>query len=180
MTTRTLSVLVENRPGVLARISGLFARRHFNINSLAVGHTEDPGVSRITVVVAVDGKPLELVVKQLHKLVNVLRVIELPEGSVERELVLIKVQTSPTRRAEVTHIADVFRAKVVDVDHDSLVIEATGTSDKVASLEELLRPYGITEMARTGRIALARGAAGLKPPSPPAVPLDRKPASVEQ
>jgi acetolactate synthase-1/3 small subunit len=177
MTTRTLSVLVQNRPGVLARISGLFARRHFNINSLAVGPTEDPAVSRITVVVAVDGKPLETVVKQLHKLINVLRVVELPEGSVERELVLIKVKAAPRQRTEVMQIADVFRATVVDVDHESLVVEATGTSDKVASLEAMLRPYGISEVARTGRIALARGAASLKPPCPPAVPLDHRTAS---
>ena len=177
MTTRTLSVLVQNRPGVLARISGLFARRHFNINSLAVGPTQDPAVSRITVVVAVDGRPLEIVVKQLHKLVNVLRVVELPDSSVERELVLIKVQATPGQRAEVMQIADVFRASVVDVDHSSLVVEATGTSEKVASLEGMLRPYGISEMARTGCIALARGAAGLKPPCPPAVPLDRRTAS---
>lgn len=177
MTTRTLSVLVENRPGVLARISGLFARRHFNINSLAVGQSEDPAVSRITAVVAVDGKPLELVVKQLHKLINVLRVVELPPDAVERELVLIKVRTPTTDRAEVMRIADVFRAKVVDVDHESLIVEATGSPDKVAALEELLRPYGITEMARTGRIALARGVAGLKPPRPAALPLDGRTAS---
>jgi acetolactate synthase-1/3 small subunit len=173
MATHTLSVLVENKPGVLARVSGLFARRHFNINSLAVGPTEDPDVSRLTAVVSVDGKPLELVVKQLHKLINVLRVAELPDGSVLRELALIKVRVSATERPEVAEIAGLFRANVVDVDHESLVIEATGTPGKIGALEELLRPYGITEMARTGRIALARGASGLKPPRSPAQPLQR-------
>jgi len=173
----TLSVLVENTPGVLARIAGLFARRHFNINSLAVGETEDPAVSRMTVVVSVDEKPLELVVKQLHRLINVLRVAELPETTVERELALIKVRVPAGNRAEIMEIAGAFRAQVVDVDHDSVVVEATGNPDKVAALEELLRPYGIAEMARTGRIALARGSSGLKAPSLRPVPVDRRSAS---
>jgi acetolactate synthase-1/3 small subunit len=174
MTTSThiVSVLVENKPGVLARISGLFARRDFNIDSLAVGETEDPTVSRMTIVVSVEDRPLEQVTKQLHKLVNVLRVEELRrDDSVERELALIKVQVEPGRRAEVVEVAEIFRAKVVDVDQRALTIEATGTPDKVAALEQLLRPHGIVEIVRTGRIALARGSRGLKAPGLRPVPV---------
>ena len=171
-STHTLSILVENKPGVLARIAGLFARRGFNIDSLAVGETEHPEVSRMTIVVTVEGRPLEQVTKQLHKLVNILRIIELPkESSVERELALIKVGVDAGRRAEVLEIAEIFRAKVIDVDPESLVLEASGSSDKVAALEELLRPYGITEMARTGRIALGRGARSLNAPVLRPVPI---------
>lgn len=163
--THTLSVLVENRPGVLARAAGLFARRGFNIDSLAVGETEVPTVSRMTIVVRVDKKPLEQATKQLHKLINVLRVAELPhDDSVERELALIKVAAGAGKRAEVLEVAEIFRAKVVDVDAASLVIETTGTPEKIDALTELLRDYGIVEMVRTGRIALGRGSAGLKPP----------------
>jgi acetolactate synthase I/III small subunit len=172
--THTLSVLVENKPGVLARIAALFARRGFNIDSLAVGETEDPSVSRMTIVVSVD-KSLEHVTKQLHKLINVLRIAELPhDGSVERELALIKVGVEPGKRAEVLEIVEIFRAKVIDVDPDSVMIEATGTPEKVNALEELLRPFGVIELARTGRVALGRGAKGLKaaPLRPvPVVPL---------
>jgi len=173
MATHTLSVLVQNRPGVLARIAGLFARRGFNIDSLAVGETEEPSISRMTIVVKVDGKPLEQVTKQLHKLVNVLRIAELPhDASVERELALIKVAAEAGRRAEVLEIVEIFRANVIDVDSGSLVIEATGTPEKVAALEELLRPFGIVEMARTGRIALGRGEVGLKVPVLRPVPIE--------
>lgn len=172
-STHTLSVLVENKVGVLARIAGLFARRGFNIDSLAVGETDDPKVSRMTIVVTVEGKPLEQVTNQLHKLVNVLRIMELPPGgSVERELVLVKVAVDAGRRAEVIEIAEIFRAKVIDVDAQSLVLETTGTPEKVAALEELLRPYGIVEMARTGRVALGRGAEGLKRPDLHAIPIE--------
>jgi acetolactate synthase I/III small subunit len=160
--THTLSVLVENKPGVLARVAALFARRGFNIDSLAVGETEDPSISRMTIVVSVD-KSLEHVTKQLHKLINVLRIAELPpDGSVERELALIKVGVEPGRRAEVLEIVEIFRAKVIDVDPDSVMIEATGTPGKVNALHELLRPLGVIELARTGRVALGRGARGLK------------------
>jgi acetolactate synthase-1/3 small subunit len=163
--THILSVLVENKPGVLARIAGLFARRGFNIDSLAVGESEDPTRSRMTIVVTVDEKPLEQVTKQLHKLINVLRITELNhEEAVERELVLFKVHVEPGRRAGVLEVAGIFRAKVVDVDRDSLVVEATGAPDKVAALERLLEPYGIVETARTGRVALGRGRSGLKAP----------------
>ena len=165
ITTHTISVLVENRPGALARVSGLFARRGYNIDSLAVGETEDRSISRMTIVVSVDGKPLEQVTKQLHKLVSVLRIAELPhDASIERELALIKVGVDAGRRAEVLEIVEIFRAKVVDVDAGALTVEATGTPDKVAALEELLRPYGIVEMARTGTVALGRGSIGLKAP----------------
>ncbi|MGH2747507.1 MAG: acetolactate synthase small subunit [Actinomycetota bacterium] len=173
MATHTLSVLVQNRPGVLARVAGLFARRGFNIDSLAVGETEEPTISRMTIVVKVDGKPLEQVTKQLHKLINVLRIAELPhDASVERELALVKVAVEAGRRAEVLEIVEIFRAKVIDVDSGSLIIEATGTPDKITALEELLRPYGIVEMARTGRIALGRGEVGLKAPVLRPVPID--------
>ncbi len=165
ITTHTISVLVENRPGALARVSGLFARRGYNIDSLAVGETEDRTISRMTIVVSVEGKPLEQVTKQLHKLVSVLRIAELPhDASIERELALIKVGVDAGRRAEVLEIVEIFRAKVVDVDAGALTVEATGTPDKVAALEELLRPYGIVEMARTGTVALGRGSIGLKAP----------------
>ncbi|MGH2695276.1 MAG: acetolactate synthase small subunit [Actinomycetota bacterium] len=172
MATHTLSVLVENRPGVLARIASLFARRGFNIDSLAVGETEDPAVSRMTIVVHVEGKPLEQITKQLHKLINVLRIAELPHDySVERELALMKVGVGSGKRAEVLEIVEIFRAKVVDVDPDALIVEVTGVPDKVSALEELLRPYGIVELARTGRIALCRGSAGLKAPVIRPVPV---------
>jgi acetolactate synthase I/III small subunit len=170
--THILSVLVENKPGVLARISGLFARRGFNIDSLAVGETEDPSVSRMTIVCSADGRPLEHIVKQLHKLINVLKIAELPhDDCVERELALIKVSVGAGRRAEVLEVAEIFRAQVLDVDTEALTIEATGSPEKILALEELLRPYGIVEMARTGRIALSRGSRGLKPPALVPVPI---------
>lgn len=163
---RILSVLVENRPGVLARISGLFARRGFNITSLAVGETEDAAVSRMTIAVSAEGKPVEQVVKQLHKLINVLRIEELTRSeAVERELTLIKVSVDAGRRAEVLEIVEIFRAKVVDVDQAALTVEATGTPEKVRALQELLEPYGIVELARTGLVALGRGQRGLKAPA---------------
>lgn len=166
ITSHTLSVLVENKPGVLARVSGLFARRGFNIDSLAVGETEDPAVSRMTIVVTVDGRPLEQVAKQLHKLINVLRIAELPrDASVERELALIKVTAPAGQRAEVLEIVEIFRAKVIDVDVEAVVVEATGAPDKVQALEQLLAPFGIVEIARTGIVALARGGIGLKAPA---------------
>lgn len=174
MTKRThiLSVLVENKSGVLARVSGLFARRGFNIDSLAVGETEDPSVSRMTIVVSVEGKPLEQVTKQLDKLINVLEIQELAHvDAVERELALIKVTADAGKRAEVIELVEIFRAKISDVDAGTITIEATGGPDKIAAFEELLRPYGIVEMVRTGRVALARGSGGLKPPTLKPVPL---------
>jgi acetolactate synthase-1/3 small subunit len=154
----TLSVLVENKPGVLTRVASLFARRGFNIDSLAVGITEDPTLSRMTIVVDADDTAIEQVTKQLHKLINVLKIQILdPKAMIDRELVLYKVNAAPERRHEIIEVANVFRAKIVDVGKASLTIEATGTSDKLAAMEDLLRAYGIKELARTGKIALARG-----------------------
>jgi acetolactate synthase-1/3 small subunit len=163
MSLHTLSVLVEDRPGVLARVAGLFAARGFNIHSLAVGTTEEPGFSRMTIVVDVQSKPLEQVTKQLNKLINVIKVQELEAAaSVERELALVKVAAEGDARARVIEIADIFRARVVDVTHRTLTIEATGTTDKLEALLELLDGFGVVEMARTGRLGLARGERGIK------------------
>lgn len=154
----TLSVLVENKPGVLARVAGLFSRRGFNIDSLAVGVTERPQVSRITVVVNVEEHSLEQVYKQLNKLINVIKVIDLPDdNSVQRELVLFKVKANPSTRAEIIEIVDIFRGKIVDVGRGALTIEVTGQGSKLGAMEELLKPYGIAEIVRTGVVALARG-----------------------
>jgi len=154
----TLSVLVENKPGVLTRVTSLFARRGFNIDSLAVGITEDPTLSRITLVVSAEDTPLEQITKQLHKLVNVIKIQDLdPDDMIDRELVLFKVNAAPERRHEIIEIANVFRTKIVDVGRNSLTIEATGSTDKLEAMEDLFRAYGIKEMARTGKIALARG-----------------------
>jgi len=159
----TISVLVEDKPGVLTRVAGLFAARGFNIDSLAVGPTAEPGLSRMTIVVQVDRKPLEQVTKQLNKLINVIKIIEHEPGeAVERELMLVKVRAEGEARARVLEICDVFRVRVLDVTHRTLTIEATGSPDKLEALLALLRDFGIVELARTGRIALARGDAGIK------------------
>ncbi len=153
-----ISVLVENKSGVLAKISGLFSRRGFNIESLAVGPTEDEKISRITIVVNAEIHSLEQVVKQLYKLINVIKIQELdPSNIVERELVLIKVNADNSTRAEILEIVDIFRANIVDVAKKSLSIEITGNSRKIQGIEELLQPYGILELVRTGKIALSRG-----------------------
>lgn len=153
----TLSVLVENKAGVLTRVASLFARRGFNIDSLAVGVTEDPTLSRITIVVGGDDVRLEQVAKQLHKLINVIKIQDLdPREMVDRELVLFKVNAPADRRHEIIEIANVFRAKIVDVGKNTVTIEATGAGDKLAAMEDLLRAYGIKELARTGKIALSR------------------------
>ena len=157
-TTHTLSVLVENSPGVLARVSALFSRRGFNIESLAVGPTENPTVSRMTIVVGVEGLPLEQVTKQLNKLINVLKIVELDSAnSVERELALIKVRTDATTRPAVLDLVTLFRGRVVDVSHDAVVIEATGTRPKLEALVRELEPFGIRELVQSGIVALARG-----------------------
>jgi acetolactate synthase-1/3 small subunit len=159
----TISVLVEDRPGVLTRIAGLFAARGFNIDSLAVGATEQSGVSRMTIVINLEDKSLEQVTKQLNKLVNVIKIIEHDPGSaVERELMLVKVRAEGDARARVMEIADVFRVNVVDVTHDTLTLEAAGKSEKLEALLGLLRDFGIVELSRTGRIALGRGDRGIK------------------
>ena len=161
--THTLSVLVEDRPGVLTRVAGLFSARGFNIESLAVGHTEEPGISRMTVVVNVEKKPLEQVTKQLNKLINVIKILEHDAGSaVERELMLVKIRAAGENRQRVMEIASVFRVNVVDVTHSTLTLEATGKSEKLEALLELVEDFGIVELSRTGTIALARGDRGIK------------------
>ncbi len=156
--SRTLSILVDNAPGVLTRVAGLVARRGFNIDSLAVGHTEDPTRSRITLVVDADIEQVEQVTKQLHKLVNVYKINDLTEEAhIDRELVLFKVNAEPSKRGEIIEIANVFRANVVDVAYSSLTIEATGTDSKLNAMEDMFRAYGIKEIVRTGKIALGRG-----------------------
>ena len=158
MTTHTLSVLVENKPGVLARIAGLFSRRGFNIDSLAVGPTEHPEVSRMTVVVDVDELPLEQVTKQLNKLVEVIKVVELDRAaSVQREILLVKVRADLTTRSHILETVQLFRAKVVDVASDAVTIEATGTADKLAALIKVLEPFGIRELVQSGMVAVGRG-----------------------
>ena len=155
----TVAVLVENRPGVLARVSGLFSRRGFNIESLAVGVTENADTSRMTIVVSGDDKILEQVMKQLNKLIDVIRVSDIPpEDSVNRELALIKVGVDSTTRAEVMQIVDIFRAKIVDVGVKSLIVEVTGDESKINAIEQLLRQFGVKEMVRTGKVAMNRGA----------------------
>lgn len=154
----TLAVLVENKFGVLSRVAGLFSRRGYNIDSLAVGITEDPNISRMTIVVRGDDHVLEQVIKQLNKLIDVIRVMDLgAEESVERELALIKVNADKDNRAEIIQIVDIFRARIVDVAARSLTIEVTGAEGKIEAIENLLKPFGIREMARTGKIALNRG-----------------------
>lgn len=156
--THTLSVLVENKPGVLTRVAALFARRAFNIQSLAVGETEKPEISRITIVVDVSEVSLEQVTKQLNKLVNVLKIVELePERAVERELMLIKVSADDTNRTAVLQIVDLFRAHVVDVSRGTLVIESIGSPAKHAALLRELEPYGIREIVQSGNVAIGRG-----------------------
>ena len=158
MTTHTLSVLTENKPGVLARVAGLFSRRGFNIESLAVGPTEHPDVSRMTIVVSVDELPLEQVTKQLNKLINVIKIVELePSTAVRRELLLVKVRADATVRSQVLETVQLFRAKVVDVSPEALTIEATGTADKLDALLRMLEPFGVREMVQSGMVAVGRG-----------------------
>jgi acetolactate synthase-1/3 small subunit len=153
-----ISVLVENKSGVLAKISGLFSRRGFNIESLAVGTTDNEKISRITIVVTADESSIEQITKQLHKLVNVIKIQRLDsENAIRRELILVKVNTENKSRSEILEIATIFRANVVDVTKTSLLLELTGTESKIKAFEELLKPYGILEFVRTGMIACARG-----------------------
>ena len=156
----TLSVLVENHPGVLAQISGLLSGRGFNIRSIAAGETEDSTITRIIMVVAGDDRVIDQVKKQLDRLVDVIRIIDLTGiPSVDRELALVKVLSTVSRRAEVFQIVDVFRAKIVDIAHESLTVEVTGVAEKVEALIEMLKPFGIKEIVRTGKISIARGEA---------------------
>ena len=156
--SHVLSLLVEDKPGLLTRVAGLFARRGFNIESLAVGKSEIPGLSRITVVVDVEELPLEQVTKQLNKLVNVIKIVELdPAQTVEREHMLIKVRVDNTTRSQILEAATLFRARIVDVAPDALVIEVTGDTAKVQALLRVLEPYGIREIAQSGLLAIGRG-----------------------
>ncbi|TIC80780.1 acetolactate synthase small subunit [Nocardioides sp. GY 10127] len=176
MTKHTLSVLVEDKPGVLARIAGLFSRRGFNIDSLAVGPTEHPEISRMTIVVNVESLPLEQVTKQLNKLVEVIKIVELdPEQSVTRELVLVKVSATPETRGQVLDTVQLFRAKVIDVATDALTIQITGNAGKIADFLRVLEPFGIREIVQSGMVGIGRGARSvsersLKPVAIPAPP----------
>src|ERR1700753_1017558 len=153
-----LSILVENKPGVLTRIAGLFARRGFNINTLAVGPTDDPTLSRITLTLDGAMHPLDQVTKQLHKLVNVIKIRDLePESTVARELALFKISADGASRAEVMQMVDIFRGRVIDVARRSVIIEVTGSWEKIEAFERMVRPFGLIEMARTGEIAISRG-----------------------
>jgi acetolactate synthase-1/3 small subunit len=158
MSTHTLSVLVENKPGVLSRVAGLFTRRGFNIESLAVGPTEHPEISRMTIVVSVEGAALEQVTKQLNKLVNVLKIVELEEKqAVQRELLLVKVRTDERNRRDLLQIVELFKAKVADVGPEALIIELTGRPGKLDAMLRMLEPYDIREMVQSGMVALGRG-----------------------
>ncbi|MEZ0366754.1 acetolactate synthase small subunit [Mycobacterium sp. pUA109] len=161
-TTHTLSVLVEDKPGVLARVASLFSRRGFNIESLAVGATEVKDMSRMTIVVSVEDTPLEQITKQLNKLVNVIKIVEQDDdNSVARELALIKVRADASTRGQIIEAANLFRARVIDVSPESLIIEATGTPAKFEALLRVLEPYGVREIVQSGLVSLARGPRGI-------------------
>jgi acetolactate synthase I/III small subunit len=162
ISTHTLSVLVEDKPGVLARVASLFSRRGFNIQSLAVGATEQKNMSRMTIVVSVEDFPLEQVTKQLNKLINVIKIVEQDEdNSVSRELALIKVHADAGTRSQVIEATNLFRAKVIDVSPDSLIIETTGTPHKIEALLRVLEPYGLREIVQSGLVSMARGPRGI-------------------
>jgi acetolactate synthase-1/3 small subunit len=181
MTTHTLSVLVENKPGVLARIAGLFSRRGFNIDSLAVGPTEHPEVSRMTIVVNVETSPLEQVTKQLNKLVEVLKVVELAGGgSVSRELLLVKVRADVETRSQVLDAVQLFKARVVDVAPDAVTIEVTGNADKLAGFLAVVAPFGIRELVQSGMVAIGRGSRSISERSLRPVPIPNPPAAAGQ
>jgi acetolactate synthase I/III small subunit len=153
-----LSVLVENKPGVLTRVAGLFARRGFNIATLAVGPTEDPTISRMTITLDGATHPIDQVTKQLHKLVNVIKIRDLePEETIAREMALFKVQADGQTRGELMQLTDIFRGRIIDVSGRTATVEVTGTHDKIEAFEQMVRPFGIVEMVRTGEIAIARG-----------------------
>jgi acetolactate synthase-1/3 small subunit len=159
----TIAVIVENKSGVLTRIAGLFSRRSFNIDSLSVGATENPDYSRMTITVHGDRDVLEQVIKQLSKLINVIRVSELdPSESIERELAIIKVNADKESRSEIMQIVNIFRAKIIDVSHRSMIIEVTGDEEKIDAIVQLLRQFGIKEIARTGKVSMVRGARVVK------------------
>jgi len=158
MSRHTLSVLVEDQPGVLARVAALFSRRGFNIESLAVGGTELPDVSRMTIVVNVEDLPLEQVTKQLNKLINVLKIVELePSQAVEHQLIMVKVRADQEVRSQVIEVADLFKCKIIDVCAEAITMEATGNHDKIEGLLKMLEPYGVKELVQSGVVAVARG-----------------------
>ncbi|MDR2491378.1 MAG: acetolactate synthase small subunit [Spirochaetaceae bacterium] len=158
MKKHVLSVLVENRAGTLSRVSGLFSRRGFNIDSLTVGETENPALSRMTIVVCGDDAILEQIIKQLDKLVDVVAIRELAEGSnIRREIILVKIKADEKTRPAIVEVAAIFRSRVVDISPETITLEATGSAEKIDGLIQLVRPYGILEMARTGSVALERG-----------------------
>jgi acetolactate synthase-1/3 small subunit len=172
MSLHTLSVLVEDKPGVLTRVAGLFAARGFNIDSLAVGPTETPGLSRMTIVVNVDLKPLEQVTKQLNKLVNVIKIVELePSQTVQRELLLVKVKADTLTRGQVLETVQLFRAKVVDVAPDAITIEATGNPEKLEAMLRVLEPFGVRELVQSGMVAIGRGSRSISDRTLRPVPL---------
>jgi acetolactate synthase-1/3 small subunit len=178
MSTHTLSVLVEDKPGVLARIAGLFSRRGFNIDSLAVGPTEHPDISRMTIVVNVEESPLEQVTKQLNKLVEVIKIVELDgTASINRELLLVKVKADPTTRGQVLDAANLFRAKVVDVAPDAITIEVTGNVHKLADFLRVIEPFGIRELVQSGMVAIGRGGRSISERTPRPMPVPIAPAS---
>ncbi len=173
MSKHTLSVLVENKPGVLARIAGLFSRRGYNIDSLAVGPTEHPEISRMTIVVNVEESPLEQVTKQLNKLVEVIKVVELDDGySVSRELLLVKIKADASVRGQVLEVVQLFKAKVVDVGTDAITIQITGNQDKLADFLRIVEPFGVRELVQSGMVAIGRGSRSISERSlrPVAVP----------
>lgn len=175
MSKHTLSVLVENKPGVLARIAGLFSRRGFNIDSLAVGPTEHAEVSRMTIVVNVEESPLEQVTKQLNKLVEVIKIVELDTSSVTRELLLVKVKADAESRGQVLDVVQLFNAKVVDVSVDAITLEMTGNADKLGDFLKVLEPFGVRELVQSGMVAIGRGSRSitertLRPIAVPAPP----------
>ncbi|MBB6626655.1 acetolactate synthase small subunit [Nocardioides sp. KIGAM211] len=179
MSTHTLSVLVENKPGVLARIAGLFSRRGFNIDSLAVGPTEHPEVSRMTIVVSVDESPLEQVTKQLNKLVEVIKIVELdPTASVNRELMMVKIGATTETRGQVLDTVQLFRAKVVDVATDAVTVQITGNAAKLADFLRVVEPFGIRELVQSGMVAIGRGSRSVSERTlrPVPVPVPAPPA----
>jgi acetolactate synthase-1/3 small subunit len=179
MSTHTLSVLVENKPGVLARVAGLFSRRGFNIESLAVGPTEHAEVSRMTIVVSVEQSPLEQVTKQLNKLVEVIKIVELDTGqSVARELLLVKVKADAGTRGQVLEVVQLFRAKVVDVATDAVTIQIVGNVDKLADFLRVVEPFGVRELVQSGTVAIGRGSRSITERTLRPIPTPAPPAAV--
>ncbi len=179
MSRHTLSVLVENKPGVLARVAGLFSRRGFNIDSLAVGPTEHSEVSRMTIVVSVEESPLEQVTKQLNKLVEVIKIVELDStAAVARELLLVKVKADAATRGQVLEIVQLFRAKVVDVSTDAVTIQIVGNADKLGDFLRVIEPYGVRELVQSGMVAIGRGSRSISERTLKPVPIPAPPAAV--